>query len=824
MNHMKFRYAGPLLAGAFFLSTAGVHAQQSQGGLEEVVVTAQKRQESLQDVPVSVAVIGGDRLTEAGIDNLDDLAPHVPNFSKGESGAGPIIRIRGIATGSNPAFEQSVVVYSDDIPLSRAPLARIPFMDLSRVEVLRGPQNVLFGKNAVAGAISMVSAKPTDEFEANLTMRFDPEYSDTEAVGVVSGPISDNVRGRLAVRYADYGGYFQRFSNETGNDQVKLNDEEQREDFAIRGTLAWDIGANTEVTFRAEHDKVDSVGQSHELIFGHANPFPASAANPLGGLDYTQSIAAIQGGYNAAVTPFGLPAVDVGTDTILRDRIRRSAFDGFQNLEANKVDLTVVHEFDGFSLTSVTGFVEYDEDRLAGGGLSGIDISSILTDETYDQFSQELRFTSDVGGTVEWIYGFYYQDWNLDADESTLLDEMNLPVLLGIAGIVPGLESVANLDSTRTFVSDSRTTAVFGELTLNLSDTARVTFGGRFTRERKTALKTVDIINRSTGAFDITQAIFASCAFGVDYQSLGELSAVVPLPGCDGVPAFGAYNTHNASGKRTENKFTPSLTAEIDIADEHMLYGTVSTGFKAGGFDARAARESNLEYQDENVTGVEVGLKSRFADGRAESSISVFNSRFDDLQVSTFNGVAGFIVGNAAEFVARGVEMEGRFKATDALTLSGSLAYTDTEWLEYENTSCNSLDRITTGQSLCDRTGLAANNTPEWSGNLIADYYRPVGANLNFRATADVIYSGEYFTESTREAGTMQDAYTKLNLRLALEGERWTFSILGRNLTDEDVIEFSSEVPLSGSDLSAPAYYGYLHPPRTVSAQIDFRF
>ncbi len=824
MNHIKLRYAGLLLAGAFSLSTAGVYAQQVVGGLEEILVTAQKRQESLQDVPVSVAVISGDRLIEAGIANLDDLAPHVPNFSKGESGAGPIIRIRGIATGSNPAFEQSVVLYSDDISLSRAPLARIPFMDLNRVEVLRGPQNVLFGKNAVGGSISMVSAKPTDEFEGSFTMGYEPEYSNSEAVGVVSGPLTDSLRGRLAVRYADYGGYFEKYSNVTGSDQEKLRDEEQREDFAIRGTLAWDMGENTEVTFRAEHDKVDSIGQSHELIFGYGNPFPASAANPLGGLDYTQSVAAIQGGYNAAVAPFGLPSVDVGTDNINQDRIRRSAFDGYQNLDANKVDLTIVHDFDGFSLTSVTGFVEYEEDRLAGGGLSGIDISSILTKETYDQLSQELRLTSDVGGNADWIFGVYYQDWNLDADESTLLDEMNMPVLLGIAGLAPGLESVANLDSTRTFVSDSRTLAVFGEVTLNLSDTSRVTLGGRYTRERKTAQKFVDIVNRATGEFDITQAIFASCAFGVDYQSLGQLSAFVPLPDCSGIPTVGAYNTHDASGKRTENKFTPSLTAEFDIADAHMLYGTISTGFKAGGFDARAPRQANLEYQDENVTGIEFGLKSRFADGRAETNIAVFHSVYDDLQVSTFDGVAGFVVGNAAEFLAKGIEMEGRFRATDAITLSGSLAYTDTEWQEYENTTCNSLDRILTGQSLCDRTGLSANNTPEWSGNLIADYYRPVGANMYFRATADALYSGAYFTESTREVGTRQDAYTKLNLRLALEGERWTFSILGKNLTDEDVIEFSSEVPLSGSDLMAPAYYGYLHPPRTISAQLDFRF
>ena len=180
MTFISRRVAGVLLASAVSLSAAGAYAQQDEDVLEEILVTAQKRQESLQDVPVSVAVVTGDRLQEIGIDNLDDLAPYIPNFSKGESGAGPVVRIRGIATGANPAFEQSVVSYTDDIAMSRAPLVRIPFMDLERVEVLRGPQNVLFGKNAVAGAISAVSARPTEEFEGKVSLRYEPEYDDTE--------------------------------------------------------------------------------------------------------------------------------------------------------------------------------------------------------------------------------------------------------------------------------------------------------------------------------------------------------------------------------------------------------------------------------------------------------------------------------------------------------------------------------------------------------------------------------------------------------------------------------------------------------------------
>jgi outer membrane receptor protein involved in Fe transport len=824
MNHTVRHFAGLLLASEIIFSAAGAYAQNDAAVFEEILVTAQKRQQTLQDVPISVAVISGERLVEAGIDNLDDLAPYVPNFSKGESGASAILRIRGIATGSNPSFEQSVVTYMDDISLSRAPLARMPFMDLERVEVLRGPQNVLFGKNAIAGAISMVTVRPTDEFEGNFSLRYEPNFEDTEAVAVLSGPVSDNVRARLAVRYADYGGYLEKYSNETGNDQEKIRNEEQREELGVRITLASDIGDNGEVALKFEHDTVDSVGQSHQLLFGYANPFPASAANPFGGLDYFAQVAAIQAGYNAAIGGFGLPPVDVGTDTIGQDRIRRSAFDGFQDLDINNLALTFNLEYDGFTFTSVTGYIDYREDRLAGGGLSGVDISSILTREEFDQISQEIRFTSDLGGTIDWIGGFYLQAWNLEADESTLLDDMNMPVLLGVSGISPGFEAVGNLDSTRKYTGKSTTYAAFGQITWNVSDATRISLGGRYTREDKTGRRFVDIISTATGAFDINQAIFASCGFDVDYQSLGELSAFVPLPGCDGVPALGAYSTHDAIGQRSEDAFTPSLTAEFDVGDSSMIYVSGSTGFKAGGFDARAGREANLEYEDETVTGFELGWKSRFAGGKAETNVALFHSDYEDLQVSTFDGVAGFVVGNAAEFTAQGVEFDGRWRATDALTLSGSFAWTDTEWTKYEDATCNSMHRILTGESICDRTGLSAGNTPEWSGNLIADFYTPIGSSLYFRATADVIYSDEYHTNSSKEIGTLQDAYTKVNARLALEGEKWTFAILGKNLTDEDVIEFSSEVPLSGSNFLAPAYYGYLHPPRTIAAQFDYRF
>ncbi|MCO4811416.1 MAG: TonB-dependent receptor [Gammaproteobacteria bacterium] len=797
-------------------SASGAFAQSNDLVIEEILVTAQKREQSLQDVPISVSVITGQKLVEAGIENLDDLALYVPNFSKSETGIGPVLQIRGIATGNNPGFEQSVVMYMDDIALGRGSLARMPFMDLERVEVLRGPQNVLFGKNSIAGAISMITAKPTDEMEGSVSVRYGDEYDDSEIVGVLSGPLTEGFRGRIAVRQAERGGY----ALNAGNGR----NEEQREETAVRATFALDVRDEGELTLKYEHDTVDSKGMSQELMFEYGNPLPFDPVlNPFAGFTYTQQVATLEGIYNQILAGAGAPPISVGSDTAGIDRIRRSNVEETQDLDLDHFVLTYNEDFDGLSVTSVTGFSQYKETRLTGSS-SGIDISSILSREEYKQFSQELRFTSDLDGPMSWIAGAYFQRWELEADESTLVDEMNMPVLLGLMGFAPGLESVANLDSTRYFTSDSMTLAAFGQVTWSVSDAARISLGGRYTREKKSGRRFIDIFNTSTGAFDATQAIFASCAFGVDYQSLGVLSDIVPLPGCDGVPAFGSYSRHDTSGERTENAITPSVIGELDVGDDSMVFLSYSTGFKAGGFDARAGRQSDLEYEDEGVDNFELGYKASLADGRAQVNLVAYHSKYKDRQVTTFDGIAGFVVGNAAEAKVQGFEFDGRWRATEGLTLSGSVAYMDYETTKYPDAPCSAIHTLLTGETLCDRAGRTATYVPDWSASLIADYVLPITGNLDIRSTFDVLYESEYFTDSGQDVNLKQDAYTMYNVRLALESESWALAVLGKNLSDEDVIEFSSVVPLSGSSLSAPAFAGFLQPPRTVAVQFEYRF
>ena len=229
--------------------------------LEEVVVTAQKREESLQDVPISVSAMSGERVTDAGIQRFQELAAYVPNFSISKQTIGDTINIRGIQSGNQAGFEQSVGTFVDDVYRGRGTQIRNAFMDLAMVEVLRGPQGTLFGKNTVAGALNIRTNGPTDEFEAMISAKYTDEFDETELEGYISGPITDTLRGRLVVldREMDEGAIFNRFYDD---------DMPQTDETYGRATLAWDVTDSTTATFRYEAGDFDLVNANSLKIAG----------------------------------------------------------------------------------------------------------------------------------------------------------------------------------------------------------------------------------------------------------------------------------------------------------------------------------------------------------------------------------------------------------------------------------------------------------------------------------------------------------------------------------------------------------------------------
>ena len=232
------------------MATMPVYAQGP--ALEEVVVTAQKRTESLQDVPISVVTMSGERLRDLQITNLEDLTTFIPNFSMNQTGISNNITVRGVSSGINSGFEQSVGMYVDEVYYGRGQLARAPLFDLSSVEVLRGPQPIIFGKNSIAGAVNIVTAKPTSEFEGFITALYETEEETQDYRFALSGPLTDTLSGRLSGLYRDIEG---SFDNTLTGDTDKA-----REETVIRAQLRWEPSDAISINLKLERSEFDDRG------------------------------------------------------------------------------------------------------------------------------------------------------------------------------------------------------------------------------------------------------------------------------------------------------------------------------------------------------------------------------------------------------------------------------------------------------------------------------------------------------------------------------------------------------------------------------------
>ena len=763
--------------------------------LEEIVVTAQQRAESLQDVPVSVAAVTAKKISDSGIVDLQGLSELVPNFSINETGISTTVTIRGISSGINSGFEQSVGMYNDGIFYGRDQLARVPMIDMERVEVLRGPQGILFGKNSIAGAVSQISAKPTDEFEGSVTALYEPDHGETDLRMVLSGPLTDNLSGRLAVMTRELDGYVK--NTELGVDEQ--NEDEQ----VVRATLRWDVNDSVTATLKSSQSTFDVLGRNMEVYqsFGH--------------------LEALNSVYNSPTAPW---SVDTELNYIADNNGH------FSNNEVNNSTLTVDWDLEGLTLTSVTGYVDYEFTESCDCDFTGAPVFDAGRQEEYQQLSQEFRLTSDLGSNFDYIAGLFFQDTDLTyADQIQLPDPTVVNTALGLLG-AGALQPFAPGSSTdRTFNQEGEVIALFAQGTWSVSEALRLTVGGRYTEEKKDA-------NRQ-------QRHKANATFGGQY-----------MPAVTADPVSGAYNVlygifaieayDQINGKLDDSSFSPVVTMEWDANPDTMVYATWTKGYKSGGFDARsnghpdasvnnglksgAAITGSWEFANEEATSVELGSKMSLADGAAELSVAWYMTDYTDLQVSQFDGTLGFNVTNAGEAKVKGIEADGRWALTDNITLTGSVAYLDFNYEKFPNSQCYFQQEDTDGDKLCDAGGKRKEFTPELQANLGAAWASEMSNGLELNASLDVSFMDEYLYAANLDPRSKQDAYSMVNARIALAGSEgaWELALLGRNLTDETVINFGGNTPLGGTLTGGAgnSYYAFVNRPRNIALQINYSF
>ena len=750
--------------------------------LDEIIVTATKRPVGLQDVPVALSVVTGDKIEAMGMAELEDLALYVPNVHIAEGAITPLVFIRGVGSGMNPGFEQSVGTFVDGVYYGRGQHSRAAFLDLERVEILKGPQSTLFGKNTIAGAINITTAQPTEELEGYIEAAFESEVDGVSVSAMLSGPLSDTVRVRVAARKSDDEGWM------TNTAAGGVGGPEEN-NLAIRGTLEWDASESLVFTLKAERNRYKFLGR----------PQVISIANPTATFLYRT---------------FGDAGFSPGFDYVRN--VRTSVQPEFHDTDASVVQLTALFDWGDLAVTSITAVTGHDYRDSQDGDYSALLFLERSRLEEHEQFSQEFLLTSPGGKAVDFLAGVYFQTADLTSDRVTPVRFTGLPPV--DAGVRAQIDAAlgTNLqagdidaDLFAFFDQDTTTISAFGEFTFNLRDDFRIVTGLRYSNDEKEVSKS-------------------------GFQS--QVGSTTPDPFLAAVygPILQIAGTHAYTLERDEDHLTGNVGLQWDPNADSMLYLNVSTGYKAGGFDEDNALGSlaNAEFEDETVLGVEAGGKFTVLDGRGRINAALFHAKYEDLQVSTFDGNASFVVGNAAESVVTGLEADWTFAVTEHLILSGALALLDAEYDSFPDSACTSMQIVAwvaagNPRATCtqDLSGRQLQFAPEWAVNIAAQYVRPIGNDLELGFSVDINASDDTVIAADGDSLLDQKAHEKLNARISLgtvDG-KWLIAVVGKNLGDEATTTFGNDVPLGSLGFDG-TYFQHIDPPRTVTLQGRWSF
>ena len=732
---MKTRSFLKLSSMALAIATISTGAYSAQ--LEEIIVTAQKRAESLQDVPISMTAITGERMKDAGITSFADLNGFVPNLAISENAVNTIITMRGISVGANQSFEQSVGVYVDGVHYGKSRQIRTGLFDLQQVEVLRGPQGILFGKNTLAGAINVTTAEPEMGEGMSGKVAATVESDDGELLEAhLNYSPSDNLGFRFAVRDRSDDGYMDNgFATAANGAPTAMPTTDET---IWRFTTMWEPNDSTAIKLtHGESDFVRVGGPGAVTTFAPETNIPASNSVMFAMMgasfpDYAANVAAGDiDAFRDGRSIGGLAlAQSLGRDL---DRTEEK-FEGTDTQTSDTALRIDIEMENGYSFHSVTGRNTYDyEDGMDADWLPVTFVGRSDISE-YKQTSQEFRIASPTDQTFSFVAGAYWSKAEQDIDRTVIVDGtlgnpdlMKVITGLGdpangtasflafskaqIAGAILGAQGVTDpaaigawmgtptgigtvnafwgvdgmamwnqAGRVSSYASTTDTVAAFFQGTYELSDTLTLTAGVRYTEEDKEASAKADLTASYTGLATPNETPF-----------LAALQSA----------SFGVW-AHDFNEKRSTNQVIPAANLQWEQSDTSKYYISYSEGFKSGGFNSVDDQNPNIladgtvqrtvpgigfEYDDESARSFEIGGKHVLLDGAMNLNWAYFNSEYEDQQVSTFVGL-GFVVANAASSEIQGIEMDMTWQATDELRLGLAMAFLDGEYGSFDAAGC----------------------------------------------------------------------------------------------------------------------------------------
>ena len=771
-----------MLCSVFSFATQHGGAIAQERSLDEVVVTAQKREQSAQDVPISLSAYSADALDKAGVDTIQDLSRISPSL-EAQTNTSPVegnFRIRRVGNlGNIPTFEPAVGLFIDGAFRVRSIFGVSELFDIERIEVLRGPQSTLYGKNTTAGVIGIFTSAPGDELsggaEASVGMvQGARDAASVNLKGGIRGPLSESVGFGISAAYA-YQDEIVTSAVPGGQDANGINR------VSVRGQLTWQATPDLDFRLIGGLVREDDRQDTEDIFFDNAGF--------VGGI----ILPSLQG------TGIGETCAD--NDPHNRVTCLRRAVT--TELDAYEATLLANYSFaNGWSLSSVTSY-DYYQYLGAQDDVAQVIAPVLQFHDTQDNtaFQQELRLNSAGGEKIDWLLGAYYY-----TNTFTRGDDNKRPIFLGdtqsnnaaLAGLnqallmlpiplpfaTPGQLGFIDAEQETDYIG------VYGQATITLSDRLSLTGGLRWQNEEKSA------------------SIFQS----VNDPSPSVISLLLS-------PAAVSIDGLN----RDTSDLTWSVSPQFFVNDNTMVYFTASHGFKSGGFNVGFGQlpVNSREFQDEDIMHYEGGVKADLWNNRIRLAASGFYTAYKNYQDAAFVG-AQFTVGNAEKAELKGGELEGTVLLSDTLTADFAVSYADFAYKRNTSGQCfpgRASDSPTTpGACVLDSENPV--NAPKWKSHIGVTYERPTQWGDAF-ARIDWSWTDEYNTSFSADPMLKQEAYSWLNLRTGMRWGNYEFTLWAENLLDKTVVNFDAVVNIYAGDNS---YQSYLQQPRSFGAKVRASF
>jgi iron complex outermembrane receptor protein len=760
--------AAVIWAAAGFAACHTAHAADtppaaSAGTVEDITVTAQKRRQKIQDVPISITVLDAKALRRLNVQTSDELAQYVPSLEIAmPSGKGnqPLIAIRGIGlndTNTNNSGPNGV--YVDEVYQASPAGQTFQTFDLSRVEVLKGPQGTLYGRNTTGGAIDYVTAKPTDHFEASEDVQYG-SWNTVSSQTVINGPLAQGINGRAAVLYDYSDGFFK--------DLTDHNTANGANDVAYRGEISVDRIENLDLLFNFHGGYVNRRPDEYKQVGTLGGLFGAACASPAILAGQCTDLF----GYKA---PYGFYSGRYNRD----EKLRINAIGGSARAD---------YHWGGVTLTSITALETSHKNHPEDSDAEPNELIEINYGVRSTELTQEFR-AAGGGESYHWLAGLYGIDEHLNQDQSILLLH-NIDQVIGVPGLGDGLAEQARTVNGQF----TESAAVFGQGDYEIFPNAHITLGGRLTYEHK--------------SFDALSL--------ASFETNGVFPGETPLYNLSENLSDRAASWHAGF----DYKVLPNVLAYVTAST-----GFKSGGFN-GGFLANDVPEALTQLRPikpEYITATEAGLKTDFFDQRLRFNTALFNYTYHDLQIynliqsplSTSSlALPLTVLTNAPRAFIRGAEFELDATPIEHLTTSINLSFLNAKLGQFVSDAGTPSAQNLTGNQLP--------NAPKFNAVLGADYAQPLARGDVVDFSVSATYRSHQFFESNNNPLVAQRGYWLLDARLSYTSpnKKWDVAVLGRNLSGQEYLNFSNDLSASGLGFLEEI----VGPPRYVGGELVYRY